>query len=158
VDKDVKTQKGKIMRKLDTLTSLASAVINSIVADMDITSDEMSLYELYDDEGNVIGWYQSMTNKSVEEDFNIFIRVYVEIPCKGNKFWGELEILTPNKKRSHFDSLKVKVDGNLYNDVSDESIDENIDTIYTCSYNGDDILDEIEDRYEVYKKLLVAMM
>lgn len=138
------------MRKLETISALASAVINNIVAGMDITSNEMSLYELYNDDGEVIGWYQSMTNNSVE-DFNIFIRVYVEVPSQGKEFWGELEILTPNKKRSHFDSLKIKLDGELYSESRCHT-----DTDTHCA--GMEILDDIEERYEIYKKLLVSML
>ena len=139
------------MIKIETIAALACAVIKNIVATMDITSEEMTMYELYDDEANVIGWYQSMTNNAVG-DFNIFIRAYVEVPSHENSFSGELEILTPNKKRSHFDSLKVKLSGELYKD--EDGVQTNFETIY----NGEDILDDIEDRYEVYKKLLVAMM
>lgn len=139
------------MRKLETISALASAVINNIVAGMDITSDEMSLYELYNDDGEVIGWYQSMTNNATE-DFNIFIRVYVEVPSQGKDFWGELEFLTPNKKRSHFDSLKIKLDGELYS----ESGKINTGTDACCA--GMEILDDIEERYDIYKRLLVTML
>lgn len=140
------------MKKLDTITALACAVISNLVSCVDITKEDASSYEIYDGDGNVTGWYSAMTNSGENvqmEGRNINVRAYIEIPSHGDEYWGEVEFIVPNKKRSHFDSLKIKVGGNLYEDKC-------------CMCNtyqfGDDIRDDIEDRYDKYKKLLICMM
>ena len=140
------------MRKLDTITALACSIVSNLVSCADITKEEASSYELYNDNGDVIGWYAAMTNSGNNVQMggrNINVRSYIEIPSHGNDYWGEVEIIVPDKKRTRFDSLKIKVSGDLYeeNGVTCES-----------HHDGDDILEDIEDRYEEYKKLLIAML
>jgi hypothetical protein len=141
------------MKKLDTITSLACAIINNLVAYVDVTEDAASSYEIHDGDGKVIGWYAAMTNSGDNVQMggrNINVRAYIEIPSHGNDYWGEVEIIVPDKKRSRFDSLKIKVSGDLY--------DEDKCCVCNTYRFGEDILDDIEDRYEEYKKLLIAML
>ena len=140
------------MRKLDTITTLASAVISNLVACVDVSRDDACNYELHDGDGNVIGWYSAITNSGENIQMggrNINVRAYIEIPSHGDEYWGDVEIIVPDKKRSHFDSLKIKVTGDLYEENG-----------MTCEShrNGEDILDDIEERFEEYKKLLINMM